>query len=70
MISSREYNAARQRMLDYLQRAGITVTLDEIERIEVADFGLGELETTGLQLLTYLNTERVCAKELVLFPSN
>jgi len=34
----------------------------------VADIGLGELETTGLQLLTYLNTERVCAKELVLFP--
>jgi D-lyxose ketol-isomerase len=30
--------------------------------------GLGELETTGLELVVYINTERVCAKELVLFP--
>jgi len=34
----------------------------------VADFGLGELEVTGLELVVYVNTERVCAKELVLFP--
>jgi D-lyxose ketol-isomerase len=40
----------------------------ERARIEVADFGLGELERTGLELLTYVNTERCCAKELVLFP--
>lgn len=36
--------------------------------IEVADFGLGELERTGLQLVTYVNNDRYCAKELVLFP--
>ena len=36
--------------------------------IEVADLGLGELDRTGLQLVTYINTERVCAKEVVLFP--
>ena len=36
--------------------------------IEVADFGLGRLEEIGLQLVVYVNTERVCAKELVLFP--
>jgi D-lyxose ketol-isomerase len=34
----------------------------------VADFGLGRLEEIGLQLVVYVNTERVCAKELVLFP--
>lgn len=37
-------------------------------RIEVADFGLGDVERIGLQLLTYVNTARVCAKEMVLFP--
>ena len=46
----------------------MTLTPDERARIEVADFGLGELERTGLQLLTYVNTDRYCAKELVLFP--
>ena len=35
-------------------------------RIEVADFGLNDVESVGLQILTYINTERVCAKEMVL----
>jgi len=30
--------------------------------------GLGQLDTIGLQLVVYINTERCCAKELVLFP--
>ena len=34
----------------------------------MADFGLGRLQEVGLQLLVYVNTERICAKELVLFP--
>ena len=59
---------ARDLTLRYLERAGIVLTEAERKAIEVVDFGLGELETTGLQLVTYVNTERVCAKELVLFP--
>lgn len=37
-------------------------------RIEVADFGLNRIDEIGLELLTYINTDRVCAKEMVLFP--
>lgn len=59
---------ARSRARAYLDRAGIVLTPEEAASIEVADLGLGELEVTGLQLVTYVNTERVCAKELVLFP--
>ena len=51
-----------------LAEAGIVLTPGEREAIEVADFGLGELERYGLQIVVYVNTERVCAKELVLFP--
>jgi len=51
-----------------LAEAGIVLTPAEREAIEVADFGLGRLEEIGLQLVVYVNTERVCAKELVLFP--
>jgi D-lyxose ketol-isomerase len=68
MISKKQYEHARQRTLEYLARAGIILTLEEAGQIEVADFGLDELESTGLQLITYVNTRRVCAKELVLFP--
>lgn len=48
--------------------AGIAVTTEERDRIEIADFGLGELDHFGIQLLTYVNTHRVCAKEIVLKP--
>jgi D-lyxose ketol-isomerase len=51
-----------------LDDAGIVLTAEERDAIEVADFGLGQLEHTGLQLVVYVNTDRVCAKELVLFP--
>jgi len=44
------------------------LTPEEKRDIEVADFGLGDLTHTGLQIVTYINTERYCAKELVLFP--
>lgn len=51
-----------------LADAGIVLTPREEAELEVSDFGLGDLERTGLQILVYVNTERVCAKELVLRP--
>jgi D-lyxose ketol-isomerase len=51
-----------------LADAGIVLTPAERAAIEIADFGLGRLEEIGLQIVVYVNTERVCAKELVLFP--
>lgn len=59
---------ARERALEFYEKAHIVLTQEEKNRIEVADFGLNDLEHTGLQLLTYVNTERCCAKEMVLFP--
>ena len=59
---------ARDRAAAYLQRAGMVLTPAERAGIEVADFGLGRLDEVGLQIVVYVNTERVCAKELVLFP--
>ncbi|HEY3783329.1 MAG TPA: hypothetical protein VGL56_19790 [Fimbriimonadaceae bacterium] len=69
MLSSEQASSARARAIEYLQNAGIVLTQEEKNDIEVADFGLGELEITGLQLVVYINTDRCCAKELVLFPN-
>ncbi|WP_449620938.1 D-lyxose/D-mannose family sugar isomerase [Robertmurraya sp. Marseille-Q9965] len=44
------------------------LTKHEKASIEVADFGLNKIEETGLQLITYVNTSKVCAKELALLP--
>lgn len=68
MLTREQLTQARARAREYLDRVGIVLTPEESENIEVADFGLNELEVTGLELVVYVNTERVCAKELVLFP--
>jgi D-lyxose ketol-isomerase len=67
-MTKEQYEQAREKTLDYFKRAGIVLTEAEKNNIEVADFGLNELECTGLEIITYVNTDRVCAKELVLFP--
>ena len=68
MLTKAEYEQARTKTIAYLSRAGIALTADEAAHIEVADVGLDQLDTIGLQLVVYINTERCCAKELVLFP--
>lgn len=59
---------ARERAAAMLAEAGIVLTPLEREQIEIADFGLDRLDEVGLQIVVYVNTDRVCAKELVLFP--
>lgn len=69
MAFTREaYRKYQQKAKEYLDRAGIVLTGEETANIEIADLGLGEFEQTGLALVTYVNTERVCAKELILLP--
>lgn len=68
MLSQKQIDNARRRALKYFEKAGITLAGEEKIAIEVADFGLGDLERMGLEVLVYINTERVCAKELVMFP--
>lgn len=63
-----EWKQAQERTAELFARAGIVLTEEERGRIEVADFGLGRLEREGLELITYVNTDRYCAKELALFP--
>jgi D-lyxose ketol-isomerase len=68
MISPEQYQKAVENASGLLQKAGFVITPEERERFEVADFGLGALEKTGLQIVTYVNTERCCAKEIIMTP--
>lgn len=63
-----EVRQAQERAALMLEANNIQITAQERENIEVAGFGLNELEIQGLELITYINTERYCAKELLLFP--
>jgi len=68
MITRSQLQSARERAVKMLASVGIDITPIEVQNIEVAEFGLGELERTGLELVVYVNTDRYCAKELILFP--
>lgn len=68
MVAKTEYREAQTRAIKYFEQAGIVITEEEKNRLEVLDFGYGELDKMGLEILVYVNTQKVCAKELVLFP--
>jgi D-lyxose ketol-isomerase len=68
MLTRQEFERAQVRAAEALSRAGIIITPKERANIEVADMGIGDLDHFGLEIVTYVNTDRCCAKELVLFP--
>jgi D-lyxose ketol-isomerase len=68
VITRDEQRDAQAYAAEQLAAAGVVLTDEERAGIEVADFGLSRLRETGLQLLVYVNTDRYCAKELVLYP--
>jgi D-lyxose ketol-isomerase len=68
VITREEQREAQAYAAGELEAAGIALTEAERESIEVADFGLSRLREQGLMLLVYVNTDRYCAKELVLYP--
>jgi len=69
MISNEKKQEVVEKSLEYFKKANIAISDDEKNNIEIADFGLNEIERTGLEILVYVNTDRVCAKELVMLPN-
>ena len=68
MLTKKQYQEYVNRALEYYEKAHIVLTQQEKDSVEVVDWGLNEVETNGLEIITYINTDRVCAKEMVLFP--
>lgn len=68
MVTKKQFENAVEYTIKAFENAGIVITEEEKARIEVADLGLGILEDVGLQIITYVNTEKCCAKEMVLMP--
>lgn len=68
MLTKKQYEDGVLYAVKAFKDAGIIITEEEKTKIEVADFGLNCVEEIGLQLLTYVNTEKCCAKEMVLRP--
>src|SRR5438477_7716889 len=67
MLTRSTVQQLQRRTAKVLTQVGIALTPEEREQIEVVELGLGEVEHTGLQIVVYINNDRYCAKELVLF---
>jgi D-lyxose ketol-isomerase len=68
MLTRSQAKEIQARTGKMFEKVGIVLTPQERANIEIAEFDLGEVERTGLELVTYVNNDRYCAKELVLFP--
>lgn len=68
MITKQQQESARREAAVLIKKSGLAVRPDEIDAMETADFGLGELEQTGCQIVTLVNSERLVVKVLVLLP--
>ena len=69
MITESEYRYAQRRAAQMIREAGVVITEEEADSVEVVDFGLSRLAVEGVQVLTLFATERVSAKVLTLFPN-
>ena len=62
------YENAKQKALALYTAAHVALTEKEKDGMEIVDFGLHDFAKTGLTIVSYVNTEKCCAKEMVLLP--
>ena len=67
-MKEEEKERIKVKALEYFQKAGIVLSSQEKENMEIADLGLNDFERTSIVLIVYVNNSRYCAKEMVLFP--
>jgi D-lyxose ketol-isomerase len=68
VITRQQQKAAQKQAAEMIRQAGIIISVKEAESIEVVDFGLGNIEKEGVQVLTLVQTERISVKVLVMLP--
>ena len=68
MITREQAERARHRAAELIRHAGLVISEAEAASIEVADFGLSNLEVEGAQILTIVATDRIGVKVLALTP--
>ena len=68
MLTRKQIADAKEKALNMLKDHKIAVTKEEEDKFEVSDFGLSMLDDIGLEIITYVNNDIYCAKELLMFP--
>lgn len=68
MIRQDELENARKRAAEMIRKAGIVISDDEIEKMDVADFGLSNLKEEGAQIVALADTDKYAVRVIALFP--
>ena len=68
MLKRSDEKKLREKAKLMIRETGLPITEQELDSIDVADFGLSHPEQEGAQILTLFATERISTKLIVLFP--
>jgi len=68
MITRGDYLKSQRVGADLIRKTGIIIHPTEMRRIEVADFGLSQLQVFGAQILTLVDTDKIAAKLIAMHP--
>jgi hypothetical protein len=69
VITPRQLKAVREQAIAILMATGLSVRQDEMDQMEVVDFGLNELERSGVQIIPLVDTHRLTVKLLIMLPN-
>ena len=69
MINRSQVKAGQAYTRMMLDKSGVIASEEEIESMEVGDFGLSNWPHEGAQIITFVNTERVGFKLICLMPN-
>jgi len=67
-MKEKELSIAKSNIINIFKSSDMVFTQKEFDTIEVTDFGLNDFYNIGLGVIIYINTEKVCAKELSMTP--
>jgi len=67
-METNKLNEIKKNIIKIYRNSKIVFTKEEFKTMELTDFGLGDFYNIGLGVIIYINTERICARELALVP--
>lgn len=67
-METNKLNKIKNDVIKIYKNSKMVFTEEEFKTMELTDFGLGDFYNIGLGVIIYVNTERVCAKELAMTP--
>ncbi|TET14140.1 MAG: D-lyxose/D-mannose family sugar isomerase [Actinobacteria bacterium] len=68
-MERKQLSKTKKEVIKIYKNSKMVFTEKEFETMELTDFGLGDFYNIGLSLVIYVNTKRVCAKEMALLPN-